>query len=328
MRYNIFIFLISIFLCSCTFQKNQPVFFPTSVNLQFDSIVIPPKLLSVTRLFIAHDMLIAFEQRKDTLFSFWKLPECRYLFSAGIKGQGPDDFLTLDKVFVETVNGFKTFELSSNKVKEIKIDTIGGFKLLVEQRLNIDQMPLNRFTFLSDSSYCFLSDNDNYEYTLLDKEHHLRSFSPYPKVLYKEKDESNSYLYNKLLVSRPDGERFATFYAYVKMLRIYNKSGEMLKEVVMKEPVKTAGNEERTVYSATNQCIYVLNNESELQKCLEVWSWDGTPITRYLLDKKINAFVISEKYNMIYAIDRDVDNVIYTYKINPMVSSKSILYKK
>lgn len=320
MKYIIFIILISILLGGCKSPKDPSVSFPVSVELQFDSIIIPPRLLSVTRLFIAHDMLIAYEQRKDTLFSFWKLPKCQYLFSAGIKGQGPDDFLMLDKVFVETDNGFKTFELASNKIKEIEIDSIGEFKLLAEQRLNINKMPLNRFTFLSDDSYCFLSDDDNYEYTLLDKEYHVRSFSHYPQLLYKEKDENNSYLYNKLLVSKPDGERFAAFYTYIKMLRVYDKSGDMLKEVLMDEPVEVVDNGKRTVCystypSATNQCIYVLNNESEFQKYLEVWSWDGDPITRYSLDKKINAFVVSEKYNTIYAINRDIDNVIYLCKI-------------
>lgn len=320
MRYSVIVLLLCSFLGSCTSSQKQSVVFSSSVELQSDSIIVPPVLLSVTRLFIAHDILIAYEQRKDTLFSFWKLPECQYLFSAGTKGQGPDDFLMLDKVFFETDNGFKTFEISSNKVKEVKIDSTGRLNLLAEQRLDVEQMPLNRFTFLSDNSYCFLSDNEEYEYTLLDKEHHLRSFSPYPKMLDKGKDEDNAFLYNKLLVSKPDGERFAAFYVYIKMLRIYNKDGEMLNELVMDKPVNTVDDGRRPIYysqfpSATNQYIYVLDESKDEEK-MEVWSWDGTPIIRYLLDKKIDAFAVSEKYNVIYAINKDRDDVIYTYKMN------------
>ena len=116
-------------------------------------------------MFIAHDMLVIYEQQKDTLFSFWKLPQCQYLFSAGSKGEGPDELLLLDRVFVETANGFKTFELPSNKIKDLKIDIVGDgrLKLYADKRLAIDQIPLNRFTFLSDSSYCFLSNNEEYE---------------------------------------------------------------------------------------------------------------------------------------------------------------------
>ena len=81
MKYSIvFFFLLSILGVSCVSHKEQIVDLPNPTLLLADSITTPPVLLSVTRLFIVHDMLVAYEQRKDTLFSFWKLPECQYLF--------------------------------------------------------------------------------------------------------------------------------------------------------------------------------------------------------------------------------------------------------
>ena len=102
---------------------------PEPAEIHSDSILVPPVILSATRMFIAHDMLVIYEQQKDTLFSFWKLPQCQYLFSAGSKGEGPDELLLLDRVFVETANGFKTFELPSNKIKDLKIDIVGDGRL-------------------------------------------------------------------------------------------------------------------------------------------------------------------------------------------------------
>ena len=214
MKYSIvFFFLLSILGVSCVSHKEQIVDLPNPTLLLADSITTPPVLLSVTRLFIVHDMLVAYEQRKDTLFSFWKLPECQYLFNAGVKGQGPNDFLILDRNFVESKEGFKVFELPSNRVKELKIDSSGTFKLISEQRLKVNQMPLNRFLFLADSSYCFLSQDDKYEYTLLDKKQDTHQFSDYPfDLLKKDKGDDNNFVYNKLTVSKPDGEMFASFY--------------------------------------------------------------------------------------------------------------------
>ena len=316
------LFLMSILICSCTSHKKELLSLPEPAEIHSDSILVPPVILSATRMFIAHDMLVIYEQQKDTLFSFWKLPQCQYLFSAGSKGEGPDELLLLDRVFVETANGFKTFELPSNKIKDLKIDIVGDgrLKLYADKRLAIDQIPLNRFTFLSDSSYCFLSNNEEYEYTLLDKENNIHSFSPYPDLLYGRNEDAKAYLYNMLIVVKPDGEKFASFYAYIKMMKIYDKNGNMLKELLMEQPTDVTNDESRFAYYstfpyATDQYIYVLANELDGWKYLQIWSWEGVPIAHYILDQSVDTFVVSEKYKKIYAISNDRDNVIYTYEL-------------
>lgn len=316
----ILLFILSILWISCVSRKNQAVIIPPLTTLSADSITIPPVLLSVTRLFIVHDMLVAYEQQKDTLFSFWKLPECQYLFNAGIKGQGPNDFLMLDRSFVESKEGFRAFELPSNRVKELRIDSAGTFELVSEQRLKVNQMPLNRFLFLADSSYCFLSQDDEHEYTLLDKKHNIHQFSSYPfDLLEKEEGEVNNFVYNKLTVSKSDGEMFASFYVYIKMMRIYDRHGKMLKEVVMEHPDSSLDDGEKNIYyqyypCADDKYIYALTKQEE-QPILEVWTWNGELIAHYSLDKKIGNFVVSNKYHTIYAIDKNVEDKIYVYKL-------------
>lgn len=322
-RQNVIIFfLLCIFLGSCIFPKDSSgISFAASKELQADSIVTPPVLLSVTRMFIARDMLVVYEQQKDTLFSFWKLPDCGYLFSGGTKGQGPNDFLMLDKVFVETDAGFKTFEIATNKVKEIRLNKEkGSLELLSQHRLDVEQMPLNRFVFLADSAYCFLSHDEKYEYALLDKNHQIRYFSDYPiDMLSKKEEDTNMFLYNKMTVAKPDGKKFAAFYAYVRMLRIYDAKGKLLREVVMEKATPIEDDKRIVYYSsqpyASDKYIYILNTSSPLRKSLEVWSWDGDPVAEYLLDKNISTFAVSEKYKKLYAVDKDKEDVIYTYDL-------------
>lgn len=314
---------ISIVLGSCTSPKNQNTSssLPDPEPLTVDSIRIPPLLLSVSRLFIAQDRLVAYEPKKDTLFSFWQLPECRYLFSAGRKGEGPDDFLMLDKVFVETPRGFKAFELSSSKIKELKTDDYNSLKVVAEKRLEANQMPLNRFLFLADSSYCFLSKDEQHEYVLLNKKGETRSFSPYPEgILEMKEGDMKPFVYNKLTVAKPDGEKFAAFYVYAKMIRLYNREGEMLKEILLEKPAASSEEGMRVAYYssypyATDTYIYVLS-KLDGRQVLEVWTWEGEMAARYLPDRKIDAFAVSRKYNTLYAINKDREDVIYTIQLN------------
>ena len=94
-----------------------------------------------------------------------------------------------------------------------------------------------------------------------------------------------------MLVGKPDGEKFASFYAYIKMMKIYDKNGNMLKELLMEQPTDVTNDESRFAYYstfpyATDQYIYVLANE-----------------------------LGGRKYLQIYAISNDRDNVIYTYEL-------------
>ena len=91
--------LFVVFLIGCT-GKSISTSLPECRSLYADSFETPPVLLSVTSLFtLGDDTLGVYQSKDDTLFSFWKLPECTFLFRAGGKGQGPNDFLELDRTF-------------------------------------------------------------------------------------------------------------------------------------------------------------------------------------------------------------------------------------
>lgn len=315
---SLFIFLI--LLEGCISKGKLVEQFPPLKTLKADSISIPPVLLSVTRLFVTNNMLVAYQQENDTMFSFWKLPECSYLFEAGRRGEGPDDFLMLDRIFQETSHGFKTFEIASNRVKEIAVDSTGTFRVVLAKQLNIDQRGLNRFLFLADSSYCFVSDKEEYEYTLFDKDGNISNFSNYPEgLLEKKEEELNRFVYNKLTVAKPQGDKFAAFYAYLKLCRIYNSNGKLLKETTLKQPQKDMSEEKHIYYSsypyADENYIYVLTDDEEEGVILEIWDWEGTPINHFLLDKPVNCLAVSSVDGKVYAVCQEREDIIYTYTI-------------
>lgn len=302
----------------CTSKGSSEAHLPAWKELQADSLIVPPVLLSVNHLFTIDDMLVAYQQSNDTLFSFWKLPECSYLFQAGTKGQGPNDFLMLDRTFQPTKQGFKAFEIATNRVKEVAVKPTGAFNVTLTKQLNVEQRGLNRFLFLENDSYCFVSDREEYEYALLNKDESIHYFSNYPQnLLTTEEDTPNRFTYNKLVVSHPKGDKFAAFYAYVKLCRIYNSQGKLLKETLLTSPSDNNTEERHTYYSsypcADGNHIYILTKEEE-ETVLEVWTWEGALETRYLLDKPVIR-ITQPVDGTLYALCRDKENVIYTYSI-------------
>lgn len=264
-------------------------------------------------------MLVAYQQRNDTMFSFWNIPECNYLFEAGNRGEGPDDFMMLDRVFQETQYGFKTFEIASNKVKEVAVDPNGTFKTVSIKQLNVEQRGLNRFLFLANDSYCFVSDKEEYEYVLLDKNGTIQYFGSYPEgLLEKDAEDLNRFIYNKLTVSNPKGDKFAAFYAYVKLCRIYNSEGKLLKEIMLEQPQKNVTEDKKIYYSsypyADENYIYVLTDKEE-GRVLEVWDWEGIPKAHYLLDKSVNCIAMSSANGKLYAVCQNREDVVYIYSI-------------
>lgn len=302
-------------------EKKKDSFIGEPEKLQIDSITIPPILLSVSSLFTMNDTLIAYGPRNDTIFSFWKLPDCQYLFSAGKKGQGPEDFLMLDKNFVDTQNGFKTFEIATNRIKEVGINKKGRLSLLSQQQLKNVPMPLNRFLFLADSSYCFVSsDQEEYEYSIIDKKGKIRHFSSYPsELLPMGIDDNPFFLYNKLTIAKPDGSQFAAFYVNLKMVRIYDYKGNIQKETILEKPEKPDQEGRRKMYYTTSLCaddnyIYAVTTLDE-KPILEVWTWKGEPYKRYWLDYQFKKMAFSPQYRKLYSVRDDREDKIYTYTL-------------
>lgn len=289
--------------------------FPECRSLYADSIETPPVLLSVTSLFtLGDDTLGVYQSKDDTLFSFWKLPECTFLFRAGVKGQGPNDFLELDRTFKGRTGGFQTFEIQTGKVKDVTFGKDG--RLTIEsKKLEFGEM-VNRFIFLKDEAYCFFLLMGETEFGLYSEKEGLRHVGQYPNLIVKKEGEVNALVYNKLTVAHPKGDKFAAFYAYLKMCRIYASDGTLLKEKYLDGPVELETGMRKAYYStqpfATDEHIYVLSKEPE-GNVLEVWSWDAELTDRYLFDKEFDKFIVRQ--GKLYGINREVESLIYTFDL-------------
>ena len=305
-------------LFSCQHENSSSTKLPELEELYADSIETPPILLSVTSLFtMGKDTLVVYQQKDDTLFTFWKLPECSFLFKNGVMGDGPNEFLALDKTFQGKANGFRAFEIQTSKIKEVSINDECDFSV-TSRRLEAGQM-MNRFIFLKDDTYCFMFMDSDSEYVLYNEKDGLKPFGDYPEVIEGgNKGEPKIFTYNKLTVANPSGDKFAAFYAKAKLCRIYNSEGQLLHERFWNLPKLNDDGTPKLYYSfqpsATDEHIYVLTKEKG-ECILEVWNWDAVMERRYLLDKSIDKYVFDAGANCLYATSVDKESYFYVYKL-------------
>lgn len=92
---NIVLFLILALLCGCSHKRaeiNRYSGFEQTISVKSTKIEIPPVLLYPRNLFLLKDRLIVLNEKTDTLFQVFSMPELEYQGQFGIKGEGPNDF--------------------------------------------------------------------------------------------------------------------------------------------------------------------------------------------------------------------------------------------
>ena len=288
-------------------------------------------------MFICEDKLVLYHMKKDTLFDIFQLPDCEFLYSAGIIGMGPNDFINIDvRSFRPTPNGFLFYDTGVKILKEVFIKENSLF-IDNENRKHFetDHMPVNGFTKLNDSLYFYFGDMNNkeVEYAL----YNYNSQTEYTSITYpnwakkQTLDQLPIFTYMKNVVTKPDGEFFVSFYTYFKRLRIYDQMGVLCNDIKVEIPpfnnnIETNTEERLLSYygypKTVGDYIYVFCKNAKYKNMfevstteLQVWKWDATPVATYDLGVNLTHFAISEKYHKIYAVDSQHEECFYVFDL-------------
>ncbi|MFS3008037.1 BF3164 family lipoprotein [Bacteroides thetaiotaomicron] len=281
-------------------------------------------------LFICNGNLIILNEKVDTLFRVFNLPDFTYKFSFGIKGQGPDDFFL---PFPQAIN-FRTKTISLLDVKTIKdISFIDGKPVIQSKVIPAPFDYFNGLIQLKNSLYCCdagLEEEKELMFLYLDGTFTKKGDYPENEERFETKLSRNQ-AYKSIKIAKPDGEKFASFYCYLRRFRIYNASGDILHDVLLdiqpSEKVLNEVYEKRYLHPiaayATEQCIYTLNLDMTEDEIIEktrypniqVFSWEGKPLKKYDLDVFINAFIVDESASKLYGVFVEDDNHIYEFNL-------------
>lgn len=342
--FGLFIILGFLSSCSNTFDHTRTIHaLPLEDTLQSKIISLKPKveLLKPIQLEnIDNKYLVVIDQTQEDVFQVFKLPELKYLYSWGRMGRGPDEF---------SLASFQTINIRNNQLgiyfpglRLMKFYSITDTTLDLAKKFSLSyqkqRMPLNNLQRLNDSVYVALYGlalNTNIEFVALtpNESKPLFTFGVYPKS--KLEGPKRVQAYRKATVAKPDGSKFAAFYFHHNKFKIFHYNGSLIKKINIVDsyiPVKNKprGFIYRAVLYANNNYIYVLapyatkqdllNNPKEFKPTVEIWNWEGEPISRFKLDKLIHQFTVSEKYNKLYGISVYETQEIYEYDLTSMLN--------
>lgn len=294
---------------------------PEAMDLVADSIKIEHEVYAPNKMFVLGDKVVVYERGAKKYFSVFELPSFTFLYSCGEKGHSANELLSIDNSFCASDNGFKLFEIGTNKVKEVVLHEQNA---TVEDvcKIKASTIGINRFTFLKDNAFVYLSDNDDYEYCLLSADGKESYFGEYPEGMLAENDSRTPrYIaYNKHTAGKPDGSKFAAFYAYIRMCRIYDDKGNLLHETLLAYPQNTIDGKNVIEYPespyVTDEYLYMLHRTNGADE-LEVWNWDGELLSLYQLDRKLKTITVSD--NTLYGLNMERPNIVYKYDIGTKI---------
>ena len=202
---NIVLFLILALLCGCSHKRaeiNRYSGFEQTISVKSTKIEIPPVLLYPRNLFLLKDRLIVLNEKTDTLFQVFSMPELEYQGQFGIKGEGPNDFhLPSIQAVSYTESGFILSDL--NKLKAINWENS-------EPHITSTDMPyqfqyFNGLMELKDSLYCCNTEyGSEYELRFLYPDGNYEELGVYPEeVKPRFKDAlARNQAYNSLLAAK------------------------------------------------------------------------------------------------------------------------------
>lgn len=304
--------------------------FDKIVALKGKKNIISNPLLYPRNLFICNQSLVALNEKTDTCFQVFRLSDFRYEYAFGTKGEGPEDFsIPMINAVSYEENGFTLLDI--NRLKHINITGEGS--VVQSENLPFDFNYYNGLIKLSDSLYCCNAGfEEDKEYMFLHIGHSPEKWGEYPETeeRFNSKLERNQ-AYDKIMVAKPDGKKFASFYRFMRHYKIYGSDGVLLNDAVLDmepgnlEPDLKEENNYIHVISAfaTNDYIYTLNLDMTPKEIMEkksipniqVFTWDGTPVKQFLLDHFISSFAIDEKSGKIYGAFVDDMDSIYSFEI-------------
>lgn len=313
------------------------------INLNNEALIYKPfKILN-----ISDEYLIIASYENNDFLKVFKLPELNFLYSWGINGRGPQEFdntpvfyqsrtnktIIIHDVLSRKVEYFTVNDSSMNYVKTLNLEYDGQ----IDPLNNIIQVKENLFFADYGTSY----EDTNREYIALSPQskNPVFLFGEYPNT--ELTDISRYFKYSKKNIFNPQDSIFATFYSNYNRFKFFDIQGSLLKEIhvmdsitAKKDNSSESNLDEYFLYRfptwASEKYIYFYAfNEfsskvfdkpnSNFQTSLEVWDWQGNPVSRIMFDRFIRNFTVSEKYGKLYGYSLENEDKIYVYDISQLL---------
>jgi hypothetical protein len=300
-------------------QLTDDVFGPTinliGIPLNFKEIIRPEQLLVKDKYLVTNNI------RNDSLFMIFELPSLRCITAFGIKGRGPDEFLS--QRIIETAEDsilFYIYESTNQKVYRVTIDNLRPEYYLTLPKGNRS---------LDDKQIVFFDHKTAYYSESTEKGKLIYYYNK--DSLPQEKEFKNLSIsgikgswttYTGDFGTNKSLGRIAYAYKYFKRLRIIDIQSLTERDIVFDARELAKGQNDIATLQPTNithfwgmspkeDFIWMLysgrtpievqsdNRNKNKYIFVEQYDWNGNPIKKYKLDDW-GFFCVDEKYRTIY----------------------------
>lgn len=324
------VWLLAVSLLGCTDNNraNDCVSMPEAVPLACETVETEVAALVPRGVFVVDGKLGIYKDREEYLFDFYSLSDFKYLCSTGRKGQGPDDFLGLEsRNFEVSDTAFSALEHMSWRVKTMTLVSDSALQVIgVSEPLEATGA-INMFHRLDSLHYLSLGSTSNQKefciYDLSDgSAHEVGEFPQWMDAENEAGEMPRQLSYGKFLAVSPDGNKFVAFYWHFDHVRFFDRDCRELTCVTADHEIdkkqEVGGRLLPACYygaKAVGDKIYALHADSDSTRLLEVWDWNGRPISVYRLDRPVTVMTVDTETRRLIAKDAEHCNEIYLYEL-------------
>jgi len=348
-----FVMVFFVLACQPAEYKNFKVF-PKEVFLVANIIETPQVLMKPMEVLILDEAVIVKDFKADHFFHVFSNPGLKYLGSQVRRGRGPGEEIFIhpgiqktlgNSFFYQTMNGLNTISFSTENQELQIVESI----ILPSNFTFFDFQDLFKISDLYFGSHDPRRVSRRSEFIgFCPKENRIFEFGTgFPNFERRLTFEQKKQLSANVVSVRPDNKKFASAFLLFPFIRIYNAhNGQLKTEIrfennqqfpegfIMGSPtnqeLSMIMNNYRAVKS-TNNFIYALyvgktnqdlsydwndlaafgNHSNEIH----VFSWEGEPVKRILLDRAIFSFDVTHDDRTLIASSIDSMDELFKYSL-------------
>ncbi len=333
--------------------------FPKKINLESEELKISSVLLKIDELLVIDSLVVVYQNRKDTIFSIFQLPDLKHIHSFGSKGNGPNEFnLSFSATFGPVYGTANSTFAIGNKMTKVHYYRINDLLNKEQTPYKIASLPpkLNGFRAISYIGDTLIygapygkTNIDIFKYTISDKK--LDSYLEYPDDYPLISGEIKRGVYGCYMAAKPDRTKFARSYANMGIIEIYDISKDnhspfvisykdfpSLKENLHLDSSTKFPNhrQEQKIFSwgirANDKYIYtlvyndrydkVVGEEGPLESFIpeiHIFDWSGNPIAKCTPDHNFIMYDIDSEGRYLYTSSLFDENIIRRYDLSKVL---------
>lgn len=295
-----------------------------------------------------YDTLMVIHDRgfEDSMLLFFNTKDYQYLGSAGRTGNGPGEFIGLDKIDVFNFSeNILAFDVTKSSLININIDSAINFKNYIPNIILNTTIPkLFDFEQINDTTFITSFYGEDPRLFILNWNlDTLDSFLPYPPLPnsfnlpeddFRYKVRGN--LYQTIMEKNIERQCIVLAYPYTSLIQVVDyKSGKNIVNIIGPEnnfppKYKLTGDgygvlpsKNKNAYGElhlTNEYIFAIykgkpNGDPKAGYGEQIFqfNWEGKPIRKYTLDRSIASFFIDESNNKMYGLDHFSDTIVVVW---------------